>query len=107
MVLFSQCEITESALERMRGLLPKSSLGVNDALWITPCTSIHMFFMRFAIDAAFLDRNGKVIALYENLKPWRLSWMHPRAAGVLEVQAGALARHGVKKGEVLSLCHSS
>jgi uncharacterized membrane protein (UPF0127 family) len=101
------CRITESAWERMRGLLPKNSLGEGEALYIAPCNSIHTFFMRFSIDAAFLDREGKVIALYEEVKPWRMTGIHFRAAGVLEAAAGAFQRAGVKKGEVLKICHFS
>lgn len=104
-ILFGRCAVTESAWERMKGLLPRDGLAPDEALWIAPCTSIHTFFMRFAIDAAFLDSGGKVLALYENMAPWRLSWFHPRASGVLETAAGAL--RGVKKGEVLEICRTS
>jgi uncharacterized membrane protein (UPF0127 family) len=96
------CQVTESAWERMRGLLPRKRLAEGEGLWISPCTSIHTFFMRFPIDAAFLDKGGRVIAVYAGLKPWRLSGIHLRAAGVLEAGAGALS--GLKKGEVLEIC---
>lgn len=105
--LFPRARATENALERMCGLLPRRSLGDDEALWIHPCTSIHTFFMRFAIDAAFLDRSGQVIALYEKLPPWRHTWIHLRAAGVLEVPAGSFARMGIRKGDRLDLCVSS
>lgn len=104
-VILGECRMTETAWERMRGLLPRSGLRAGEGLWIAPCTSIHTFFMGFTIDAAFLDRSGKVIALYHSLKPWRLSGIHLSAAGVLEAPAGALA--GLKKGEVLEICSSS
>ena len=100
--LLSHCEVTESALERMRGLLPKAGLGAGEGLYIAPCTSVHTFFMRFPIDAAFLDRSGRVLRVYRNLRPWRLSFVHLRAAGVLETRAGELAR--LRKGEQLVLC---
>lgn len=106
-VVLSRCEVTESAWERMCGLLPKASLGEGEALWIAPCTSIHTFFMRFAIDAAFLDKSGKVLAIYSSMAPWRLSGIHFRAAGVLEAPAGAFARAGIKKGEILTVCLTS
>jgi len=102
-----ECRVTESAWERMRGLLPKDGLSEGEALYIAPCTSIHTFFMNFPIDAAFLDREGRVIALYEDMKPWRMSGIHLRAAGVLEAAAGAFGRAGLKKGEVLKICHFS
>lgn len=89
----------------MCGLLPKSSLGAGEGLWLSPCTSVHTFFMRFAIDVAFLDRECRVIKVYSAMKPWRLSFIHISAAGALEASAGALAE--VRKGEVLKVCRSS
>lgn len=105
--LIERCDVADSAWERMCGLLPRTELGRDEALWIAPCTSIHTFFMRFSIDAAFVDKNGSVVAVYENMKPWRLSWIHPRAAGVLETRAGMFREAGVRKGEVLEICRTS
>ena len=102
-----RCMATESSFDRMRGLLGRTSLAAGEGLWLSPCTSIHMFFMRMPIDAAFLNRAGRIIALYENFRPWRHSWIHVTAAGVLEAGAGSFARAGIKKGEVLRVCHST
>lgn len=105
--LFPRARATDSAIERMRGLLPRQGLEEGEALWIAPCTSIHTFFMRFPIDVAFLDRNGVVLALYEALPPWRHTWIHFRAAGAFEASAGSFARAGIGKGDRLELCVSS
>lgn len=103
-VILSDCRATANAWERMCGLLPRASLGDQEGLWIKPTNSVHTFFMRFAMDAAFLDRKGEVVALYDSMKPWRHTMIHWRAVGVLETGAGVLARAGVKKGEVLEIC---
>ena len=104
--LLDRCGITETAAERMAGLLPRDSLGEEEGLWFANSTSAHTFFMRFAIDIAFLDRRGRVIAIYESLKPWRLTWIHPMAAGggMLEAGAGRFRRAGLQKGEELRVC---
>ena len=39
-------------------------------LLITPCNSIHMCFMRFAIDAVYLDQQGKILKITCHLRPW-------------------------------------
>jgi uncharacterized membrane protein (UPF0127 family) len=104
-VVIHRCRITTNAFERMYGLLPKSSLAPDEALWIQPTTSIHTFFMRFAIDVAFLDRSGKVIRVYHCLKPWRHSRIHFFAAGAIEAAAGALS--DLREGEELVICPSS
>ena len=60
-----------SFLQRLRGLLARkpSWLGENGVLVIAPCNSIHTFGMKYAIDVAFLDKNGMVLLAKKNLAP--------------------------------------
>ncbi len=104
--LLERCGITETSAERMTGLLARTKLDADEGLWFPKSTSAHMFFMKFAIDIAFLDGKGRVIAIYHDLKPWRLTWIHPFAAmgGMLETSAGCFQRAGIKKGEELRVC---
>ena len=54
-------------------------------LLIKRCNCIHTFFMRFAIDATFLDGAGKVVKTVRNIRPWRpWVWGGWRARQVLE-----------------------
>lgn len=106
-IYFSECSTTENAWERFVGLLNKKSLKDNECLWIQPCNSIHTFFMKFSIDAAFLDSEGKVVAIYENLSPWRMSGIHFSAKSVLETAAGELRKRNIEKGRVLKICQPS
>lgn len=62
----------------------------SSALWIEPCNSIHMFFMRFPIDAVFLDRQGRVKRVLRELKPWRVSPLVFGARTVVELPAGTV-----------------
>jgi uncharacterized membrane protein (UPF0127 family) len=101
--VIARCEVTENAWERMCGLLPKADLAEDQGMWFSPCTSIHTFFMRFPIDVAFLDRKGKVVALYEAMPAWRHTWIHFWANSVLEMRAGTISSRGIKKGDVLCL----
>ena len=101
--VITKCRVANTMMMRMIGLLSRSNLEKDEGLWITPCTSIHTFFMRFNIDVAFLDREGKVIRIYSSLRPW-MSWIHPRALGVLEVKAGVLEESEIKAGDILTLC---
>lgn len=61
-----------------------------------------MFFMRFAIDAVFLDRELEVVRVAEQLKPWRMAAKRG-AKAVLELPAGRCARTGVRVGDRLVL----
>ena len=36
------------------------------------CSSVHTCFMAYPIDIAFIDRDGNILARYENVRPWRM-----------------------------------
>ncbi|MCN9244448.1 DUF192 domain-containing protein [Streptomyces sp. RY43-2] len=92
-------EIAASYTRRARGLLGRD--GVTGALLITPCASVHTFRMRFTIDVAYLDRDLTVLAV-RTMKPGRLGLPRLRARSVLEAEAGAMERWGVRPGVRLS-----
>lgn len=60
-----------------------------------------MFFMRFAIDALFLDRSGRVVRVAERLPPWLPAVMARGTESVLEVPAGTVSRTGTQAGDEL------
>ena len=101
-VLASAVERAVTVRTRLRGLLGRDGLAEGAALVIEPCTSIHTFFMRFSIDAAFLDRAGRVVRAISNLRPWRATRIYPSAAMVVELPAGTLARTVTIEGDQLA-----
>jgi uncharacterized protein len=88
-----------STSERMKGLLGRDGLEEGEGLYITPCTSIHSFFMRFVFDAIFVDKEGFVLHLIPRMKKWRMSKWLPRAAGVIELPEGVIEQSGTRKGD--------
>lgn len=90
--------------QRFMGLMGRASMPEGEGLWL-PTSSIHMFFMRFPIDALFLgvesaDGARPVVGVRHGLPPWRGIVLPVRgAAGVVEMPAGTLARHGVAAGD--------
>ena len=86
-VLAAQAELAENFFQRAKGLLGRSSLAPGTGLLIRPCNSIHTFFMQFAIDVIFLNRQGQVLKIVRNLRPWRLVWPIWGATQVLELPA--------------------
>ena len=101
-VLAERVERAVSVRARMKGLLGRSALPEGEALVIEPCTSIHTFFMRFSIDAAFVARDGRVVRAIGSLKPWRATRVYPSAAMVIELPAGKLVRTGTSEGDQLA-----
>ena len=100
-VLAERVERAVAIRDRMRGLLGRSTFAQGDALVITPCNAIHTFFMKFPIDAVFLDRRGRVVSAVAELRPWRATRLHLRAAQVVELPAGTIARTGTRVGDQL------
>ncbi|MEV7421026.1 DUF192 domain-containing protein [Streptomyces sp. NPDC091212] len=88
-------EIAASYGTRRRGLLGRD--GIEGALLITPCNSVHTFRMRFAIDVAYLDKELRVVDVH-TLKPGRLPLPRWKARHVLEAEAGAMERWGLRPG---------
>jgi len=90
-VLVPELEIASTSWSRFVGLMGRAGIAPGHGLWIEPSNSIHMFFMRFAIDVLFLDREGKVKRVLLKLKPWRLSPIVFGARTTVELPPGTLA----------------
>jgi uncharacterized membrane protein (UPF0127 family) len=99
-VLLTRCLLARKPWERMRGLLGRAGLDQGEGMLFEPAGSIHMFFMRFPLDAIFCDRELMVIDVERGLAPWRFA-ARRGAKIVIEVAAGAAA--GVKPGDRLVL----
>jgi uncharacterized membrane protein (UPF0127 family) len=106
-VVADRVEVARTMRDRMVGLLGRSSLKSEEGLWIERSASIHMFFMRFAIDAIFVDAAGRVTKVVHDLKPWRVVWWAPGARDCLELSAGVAARSGTEVGDTLALVEPS
>jgi hypothetical protein len=87
---------------RRTGLLKHESLEEGHALIIAPSNAIHTFWMRFAIDVAFVRRDGQVVKVRSAVKPWRIAaaW---RGYAVIELAAGALSVSDTQSGDVLQV----
>ena len=102
-VLADHVKIADTFLSRMTGLLKHHSLPEKTGLLITRCNSIHMFFMRFSIDAIFVDRDHRVVGLVEGIQPFQLSPIFFRASYVVEFPVGTIDQTQTKVGDQLQL----
>ena len=101
-ILCDRCLVAAGPLQRMRGLLGRRSLGAGEGLLLRPAAAIHTAFMRFTIDAVFLDREGVVLQIAHDLQPWRTA-ARRGARAVLELPSGSARRHGFGAGAKLAL----
>ena len=95
--------VASSSVDRSVGLLRTHEVKPGEGLWIERSPSIHMFFMRYAIDAVFVSKAGVVTKVVPNLKPWRTVLWARGARDCLELRAGAAAESGTQRGDQLHL----
>ena len=89
--------------DRVVGLLSVGHLEPGAGLLIERTQSIHMFFMRFAIDAVFIDKTGRVTRAVADLRPWRVVWWARGAQDCIELPTGAIATSGTEPGDQLAM----
>jgi len=100
--LAEHVEVAVTRRDRRRGLLGREAFESSSALIIAPCFSIHTMFMRFDIDAVFVDDDGRAVRVVERMSPWRIA-VQPFAHAVIELPAGSLRDRPVDVGDRLYL----
>lgn len=100
-VVGDRIRVARSFRDRTVGLLATAHLGPGEGLWIEGAPSIHMWFMRYPIDAVFVDATGQVTKVVPNLKPWRVVWWARGAKDCLELPAGAAEAAHIAVGDRL------
>lgn len=95
-------EVAVTRRARRKGLLGRDGLASSCALILAPCAAIHTMFMRFDIDAVFVDDDGRAVKVVRGLVPWRIA-ADPTAHAVVEMPAGSLGETDVTIGDRLYL----
>jgi uncharacterized membrane protein (UPF0127 family) len=94
----AHAELADTSLRRMKGLLGRDGLDEGAGLVLTPCNSVHTWFMRFAIDVLFLDGKGTVLRAVRSMRPFQLAWGGLRAKTTIELPAGTIDAIDVRPG---------
>ena len=102
-LLAEQIRVADTAWTRMRGLLGHPPLRAGEGLWIRPSNGVHTFGMKYAIDVIFLDSRKRVVDLYENLKPFRLTKIRFDTRSVVELPTHTISQSGTKIGDQLEI----
>ena len=95
--------VADTSLSRMFGLLGKSGLDTGEGLWIKPSSGVHSVFMRFAIDVIGLDKEMKVVKLWPDLAPYRVTSVSTKIRSVIELPAGQIVASGVQLGDRITV----
>ncbi len=100
-IVAEQVQVADTIWSRFWGLMGRRSLPQGPGLFLKPTSSIHTTFMRFPIDVVFLDREGRVVKVVPELKPFRVTASLMSAHSALELPAGAAAQAHVEPGDRL------
>jgi uncharacterized protein len=100
--LADHCRFANSLFKRMVGLLNRSSLAQGEGLLLDRCYGIHTFFMRFAIDVLFLDKELRVIRAVPAIPPFR-TCVVKQAVYVLELPVGSIQRTQTADGDQIQM----
>ncbi len=92
--------MTDSYGERLKGLLGRD--GCEGGLHVAGARVAHTAGMRFPLDVAFLSGDLVVLRIVR-LAPWRVALPPRGGRSVLQTEAGALERWGVRVADQLEI----
>ncbi|MDQ3880188.1 MAG: DUF192 domain-containing protein [Chloroflexota bacterium] len=102
-IVAERCRVARSFTERMIGLLRSPEPLPGGGLLIERTQSIHMWFMRYPIDAVFVDGSGRVTRTVEHLRPWRVVLWARGARDCIELRVGSIRGSGTRPGDRLTI----
>ena len=98
--VLASVEVASTSRARRRGLLGRD--GVDGAVVLRPCRWVHTIGMRFPLDVAYVDGDGVVVRVAQ-MPRYRISRPVWKAAWIIEAEAGAFERWGLRWGDVVEL----
>lgn len=90
-IVCARCVVASTPWSRFVGLQFRRAIAADEGMLFPHTGSIHMFFMRFAIDAVFCDADLRVVKVARDLKPWRVAGARG-AKTTVELPVGGAAR---------------
>ncbi len=102
-IVMKEIIVADNFFTRLKGLLGKDSLPHNQCMLITPCRSIHTFFMKFSIDVVFIDRNYKVVKIIEGMTPGGATPVIKEAWSVIEMPVDSVKEYRIEVGDQLAI----
>ena len=100
-LLFDSVKTADNFFIRAFGLIFRKEPKPGEGLLFYKCNSIQTFWMRFAVDVIFLDKNNKILASITGLKPFRVTPFIKGADKALELAKSSIKNSELKLGDVL------
>jgi uncharacterized protein len=100
-VLGTRVRMADDLPARLRGFLWRPAPPAGEGILLSPCRAVHMYGVRFPLDVVFISEDGRVVATYRDLAPWRRSKVHGSALHALELPAGTIRATDTAVGDLL------
>jgi uncharacterized membrane protein (UPF0127 family) len=100
-VIAKNGQLADKLISRCVGLIGRRKIDKDEGLVITKCNSIHSFFMQFSICAIFIDKNGKVVKILHDFKPYCMSGIYFKADKVIELSPLRAKETGTEVGDII------
>lgn len=99
--LGSRIALADGFLTRLRGMIGRPPPEEGEGMLIAPSQGVHMWWMKYPLDVALLDRDGEVLETYPDLQPGKRTRILRKARYALELPVGTLAESGTEVGHLL------
>ncbi|SFE96642.1 DUF192 domain-containing protein [Alteribacillus iranensis] len=100
-VVASEVKEAYTFAKRLKGLMFTGRLPEWTAIHLAPCTSVHTFFMKYAIDVVHMDDQSMVTGVETGLKPGKLGKKFRGTHSIVELPAGTAAKTTLVPGQIL------
>jgi uncharacterized membrane protein (UPF0127 family) len=94
----------DTTFSRLKGLIGKLNLKVDEGLWVVPSCGIHTMGVLFPLDLIYVDDNHQVVHVIEHFPRFRISPLKTQATSVLELPTHTIYTSQTQPGDQLLIC---
>ena len=94
----------DTTFSRLKGLIGRLRLKVDEGLWIVPSCGVHTVGVLFPLDLIYLNESHQVIHLIEHFPRFRIAPLRTQASSVLELPVHTIYSSQTQPGDQLLIC---
>jgi uncharacterized protein len=94
----------DTTFTRLKGLIGRLKLRVDEGLWVVPSCGIHTMGVLFPLDLIYLDEDLQVVHVIEHFPRFHISPLRTQATSVLELPTHTIYSSQTQPGDQLLIC---
>src|ERR1700751_4799266 len=94
----------DTVLARLKGLIGRLKLKLDEGLWVVPSQGVHTLGVLFPLDLIYLDEKHQVIHVIEHFPRFRIAPIRTHASSVLELPTHTIYSSQTQPGDQLLIC---